>query len=1204
MQKLKTAAALLLGLFCICSVLLAVFFFSRSDEDYRRLLINMVDNLSGYTLSIQGQFMLQRSLTPALTVSDFELRSKSGSDKIRIQRFRLAVDLPALLQGELHINDLLMINARFDLDAGGTLQPWAHFPLPMVAHALLQNVRMSIAGIEVAAIDNLKIQPREKQSVWLVQGQGRYRGRNIDIDGRMGAADERNQRAGNFPVMLAVTAKTGSLMITGYVDEEQKLDLHYTVKHLDAGAILHVATPHALQIYSSGRILGDYRSPGISGFQLTVRQGQTLLLQASGSVGNLLTLEKTTIRLAGSSNDPVFLQWLIPDGWPGFDSGKFTALLETSEKLFHLDEIDVFLSSANALQVKLTGSGVWNTAGPALENLHLTTYLRAPDVAAVYPDLVDLLPLSGKVSGKAQVTGGSDVLSIGDIQLAIAGKGQAQLLAAGKIVLPVDTQDGSEARLSLDLALHAGSTTAVQQFAGMKIPDFGPLVAHGSLQGTLAKLQLQQFELRAGREELLLLKVAGGISFNPGQETALQARVSAPSITQAAQLLDWHLPELGALQASMDIVGAVDKLAVRNMLLQIGDRRSLLLQAKGGIAHISPRDKSVKGVAMAVSMAADSTSTVAGMFAAEKIPDFGPLRGHAQVSGALDNLQVRDLHLSAGREDLLQVTASGKIEQLQPMSAVPLQGVDIAVALSAPDSGSLSNLFFTHPVNLGRLTGTADLRDRRGRLSLQAIQLLAGDRQQPILEMQGKITDLFGQRKTRLRMDFDQRLLARIFDKEELPDSAAVTGQLSISTAKDAVGTQELSIAEKDTDLLDVKITGGMEAIQKGAGIQFHGSLTVRDLARLGGLFAVTLPDLGQVSAAGEFLGSRKQVEFRGKITRGKNQFNVDLAMSLAGKKPRITGSISAGSIDVADLGHRAVQNTDSTVAGKGPVFSRKRLPLAILKALDLDLDLVFTKVFGEKSTIDRLESKVVLEDGKLHVGPAGFFFSGGDMNIDVEIDARKLPIYAFKMYGRNIEIGNILGQFQQPPAIEGRQNYAIQLGSKGYSAHEIAANLQGDISVVLENGKVRRRKLDVLFLHLFDWLFTYGLGRNDFLITCGISRFKVSQGVAKIATLYWDGPKLRVMAKGEIDLGREKLQVLVNLRKKGFLVDTDKPIELTGSLRDPDVDLLQLDQSLLKAGGYIFAPVFMLSYDALDSLWDLLPEGKHQSGGCQQVLP
>lgn len=102
---------------------------------------------------------------------------------------------------------------------------------------------------------------------------------------------------------------------------------------------------------------------------------------------------------------------------------------------------------------------------------------------------------------------------------------------------------------------------------------------------------------------------------------------------------------------------------------------------------------------------------------------------------------------------------------------------------------------------------------------------------------------------------------------------------------------------------------------------------------------------------------------------------------------------------------------------------------------------------------------------------------------------------------------------------------------------------------------------------------------------------------------LYWDGPKLRVTGKGTIDLGREELQVLINLRKKKLLFDNNKPIELTGPLADPDVKVLQLDTSLLKAGGYVFAPFVMLSYDALGSIWDLLPKGGNQVGGCSEVV-
>lgn len=931
MQKLKTAAAILLGLLCFCALLLAVFLYTRSDDDYRQLLVGMVDDLSSYTLTIDGRFALERSSTPSLAVSDLELRSKTSTDRIQIERFSMVVDLWSLLQGYLRIEDLLLVNARFELGGGDERRPGdarqlgVRLPLPIVEQALLQNIRVNIAGKEVTAVDTLKIHSVDEQSVLRIQGQGRYRGRDVVIGGELGTG--REGQSGPFPVTIDITAQDASLTLTGVRGQDLDLDLRFVLQVPDLTGLLPAAPPIPLQLRGSGRIFGDYRNPGLSELQLNVGHGQSVLLRASGSIGKLLDLEKMALQLAGNCDDPVFLDWLMPDGLPEFHSAKFTAHLDKPGKRYRLRDIDIYLSSPERLQVKLTGSSELDSAGQGFENLQLTAYLRAPNVASVYPGFEKIVPLPGKVTGRAHIVGGGNALTIGDIQLAVAGRGNGTLQTGGRIELFADAQGSFEDQLFLDLTLNSGSTTVLQPLLGMEIPDFGPLTAQGRLRGSVASLQLQQFELRAGHEQSLLVKTWGKISFDPLQETALQVHVSAASAARAARLWGRDLPEFGVLQASMDVQGSHDVLTSTNLHLQVGDAKSLSLEARGR-AEISLQDKSVQGIAVTVSARAESIGKAARVFGEDKMPDFGPVRGRAQISGTLDNLQVRDLRFTAGRKNLLQVAANGAMERLRPTADVPLQGVDIAVALTAADTGSLLKVFHARPVDLGRLSGSARLRDRRKGLSLEDIHLLAGDRQRPMLVMQGEIGDLLGQRKTQLRMDFEGQLLARFFDETEIPGMDTVQGHLVLSGTKDAIGIEDLSLAVNDSDLLEMELTGGMDDILDRDGIHLHGDLAVLDLPGVGRLFNRDLPDLGRIDAAGDFFGGREKLEFKGKIKKGKSDFNVDLAMGLAGKKPEISGRIMAGHIVVKDLGLQAERQKNKSGAGKGSVFSRKRLSL------------------------------------------------------------------------------------------------------------------------------------------------------------------------------------------------------------------------------------------------------------------------------------
>jgi hypothetical protein len=65
-------------------------------------------------------------------------------------------------------------------------------------------------------------------------------------------------------------------------------------------------------------------------------------------------------------------------------------------------------------------------------------------------------------------------------------------------------------------------------------------------------------------------------------------------------------------------------------------------------------------------------------------------------------------------------------------------------------------------------------------------------------------------------------------------------------------------------------------------------------------------------------------------------------------------------------------------------------------------------------------------------------------------------------------------------------------------------------------------------------------------------------------------GPELMIKGRGQIDFGKETIDMLVNLEKKGLLLNSRKPITIRGKLADPELRLTSLNQSILKMGGYI----------------------------------
>ena len=144
---------------------------------------------------------------------------------------------------------------------------------------------------------------------------------------------------------------------------------------------------------------------------------------------------------------------------------------------------------------------------------------------------------------------------------------------------------------------------------------------------------------------------------------------------------------------------------------------------------------------------------------------------------------------------------------------------------------------------------------------------------------------------------------------------------------------------------------------------------------------------------------------------------------------------------------------------------------------------------------------------------------------------------------------------------------------------------------------------MELLFLNPLGWLFSYGTSDNKFKISCGLARYQIKQGIAKSELLYIDGPKLTARGKAEINLGKETIDVLINLGKKKLLFNTHVPIQIQGNLADPMVSQAPIDSPMLKADRYLLAPAAAIPGELLGALWEFVDENDHKNGSCHGII-
>jgi len=311
---------------------------------------------------------------------------------------------------------------------------------------------------------------------------------------------------------------------------------------------------------------------------------------------------------------------------------------------------------------------------------------------------------------------------------------------------------------------------------------------------------------------------------------------------------------------------------------------------------------------------------------------------------------------------------------------------------------------------------------------------------------------------------------------------------------------ESLEIAENDKqDQLEIQATGKIRArpfIIKG----FISLLN--DTNNLSGFS----PD----SIAKLISGNKTKARFKGNSSMGQTRISTDLVLSFINGKPEITGKINSPNLFLRDFGIISAKDEINTPTKKQdakqvkkPLFSHEPLPLKVLHKVDLNLQLKIRRLSDARYKLDKINIAAQLKNGKLSINPLSFDFSGKQVSVTAEIDARVKPDWVLHIDATNIQITELLGKNSTSQPVTGKLSLVAKLKGSGTSPHEIASSLNGEVSFVLENGKVDRRELELIFLNPLGWLFTHGIGDNKINISCGLAHYQIKQGIISSKVLF-----------------------------------------------------------------------------------------------------
>lgn len=518
----------------------------------------------------------------------------------------------------------------------------------------------------------------------------------------------------------------------------------------------------------------------------------------------------------------------------------------------------------------------------------------------------------------------------------------------------------------------------------------------------------------------------------------------------------------------------------------------------------------------------------------------GKINAEGDVAGAFETLSI-NVRKFTQSSDLAKTSFTGKI------NLGPAPAIDGSFSFDAPKIDALAKFAALDlPINAAPL-GALDVEGTlKGSLTEPALAFEKLRVKGPLITANyaggialGPVPQLGG------KLTFDTPKAGELARQVnvDLPAAAALekvhfTGDLSGPV--DALTLTAIDF-KHDGDLLKAAYTGEVALAAPGA---FKGKLTASS-EKLRDLLAAAEVDLEPGSTLQTFAATS---DVSGTFTNiALNALDLKLdqitatgnaGIDLTGPKPRLTGKLNMGALDLSPF--LAPADQKAKPAQPLQAWSKDKLDLAGLSAADADLQITTTQITlgSVKLTDAALTAK--LEGGMLAADLSKFKAFGGNWEGRMTVDATSaVPAVAFAMQGDSVAMSNLLGTLAGFDKLAGTGAFKVDAATRGDSLDALIRGLNGEVSTNLNEGALKGLNVTQMVRSaqsLQQALATGKLNTIDFRSVLSptaetdFTRFdsvlKIENGVATVDLLKLISPALGIDGTGSIDIGGQKLDV------------------------------------------------------------------------------
>ncbi len=411
---------------------------------------------------------------------------------------------------------------------------------------------------------------------------------------------------------------------------------------------------------------------------------------------------------------------------------------------------------------------------------------------------------------------------------------------------------------------------------------------------------------------------------------------------------------------------------------------------------------------------------------------------------------------------------------------------------------------------------------------------------------------------------------------------------------------------------------GGVDAALNGAvtqPLQFKGwngqvSISGANLDELHQVLALPVPTSPPFKLVGVVSKEDKTwhlKDFRGRI--GSTDLEGDIAVDTGQKPVQLVANLTSNAVDMHDLKGFIGRSPSTKPPAKGgptPAPNRARflIPnepfhLEKLRSMNVALDFDGKRVKSDKRVLGNLKVKLVLQHGKLTIDNFSVGVLGGTVAGAATLDAsQNVPNVGMRVRLHELHLGTLLKVTGVTDASRGVFRGYLALKSHGNSMHQLAAQMDGSGSLVMEGGEISDLVLQAVALDLQqalrDLLFTKG---RMMQIACLMAPVQIQDGVLVANPWVMSTTNTLLSLNGDINFKTEKIQMrLLGQPKDYSFFNALTAINVTGDLTHRTATVNKLGVAIKLVEKTLLAPLMPLLSPGIQ-------QSAEQGSPCRKLL-